>query len=387
MSTIRDLKAKAADKIARQEAATLVKGQNLNKVNDEEAPRFYVLKLNLDDKTEVFLSGAKPLIPLQASLVKAFDDLIKIRLNPDWTVKQFWEWAKDFEGGFLNFTVGARGGFAKLIKEKTPWGQPYDQRPQILEVKKTEKKTKSPSQDKVKNNLYKTILLYPDRTNIENFQTFTGTYKEISNLIINWWNQKGSQAGLRTDRNNDVKMLSKHPKIYLFFEEERPKSGKRPKQGQISFRLMDSSDENLSIPSLKKLATKIKTVFGGKPYYIWEKGKRYANYNHWELGYKLQLLTPSATEGEKLIKDVLKLQGHEFNKARMTFSQNQAESLAFPKDKRKKKVLGEEVDLPEYRPDCKVRFRYAVVEVASLKSPLVIFSLDGNNPVDPRFRP
>jgi hypothetical protein len=377
---LKSLKAKAADKIASQEAATVVKGQNLAKSNDEEAPRFYVLKLGLDEGVEVFLSGAKPLIPLQASLVKAFDDLIKIRLNPDWNSKQFWEWARDFEGGFLSFNIGARGGIAKLIKEKTPWGGKHDRRPCILELKKPEKK------EQPKKNFYKLVILYPDRTDESKFEIFTGTYKEIANLIINWWNQKASKGSQGSDRNNDIKMLSKHPKIYLFFQEKRPESGARPKRGEISFRLMNETDTTLSVAGLKKLATKIKTIFGGRPSYLWTKGKRYANYNHWELGYKLQLLSPTAVAGEKLIRDILKIQGHEFDKARMTISQNQAEVKAFPSKPGKKKVLGEEVRLPEYRPDCEVEFRYAAVEIGALKSMVVIFSVDSNNPIDSRFR-
>lgn len=376
MNNLKSLKLKAADKIARQEAATVVKGQNLDKTNDEEAARFYVLKLELDEGVEVFLSGAKPLIPLQASLVKAFDDLMKAR--SDWTTKQFWEWVKDFEGGFLNFTVGARGGFAKRIKDKTPWGQKYECRPRILELKKSRKQPKK--------EFYKSVLIYPDRSSENEFEVFTGTYKEIASLIINWWNQKTGKGSQERDRNNDVKMLSKHPKIYLFFQEDRPENGSRPKRGKISFRLMGETDDTISIAGLKKIAGKIKTIFGNRLAYIWNKGKRYANYNHWEMGYKLQLLSPSAAEGEKLIRDILGIQGHEFNKARMTISQNQAESKAFPAKPGKKRVMGEEIDLPERRPDCKVRFQYAAVEVGALKQMIVIFSLDSNNPTDSRFK-
>lgn len=376
---IKSLKAKAANKIASQEAVTVIKGQNLAKVNDEEAPRFYVLKLELDEGVEVFLSGAKPLIPLQASLVKAFDDLIKIRLNLDWNSKQFWEWARDFEGGFLTFAVGARGGFAKSIKEKTPWGEQYDRRPRILELKERENKQKP------KKKFYKSVMLYPDRTDENKFEIFTGSYKEIANSIINWWNQKTGASESR-DRNSDIKMLSKHPKIYLFFQEKRPENGARPKRGEISFRLMEETDTTLSIVGLKKLATKIKAIFGIKPPYLWIKGKRYANYNHWELGYKLQILSPSAAAGEKLIRDILKIQGHEFDKTRMTVSQNQAESKAFPSNPGKKKVLGKEVSLPEHRPDCEVEFLYAAIEVGALKSKIILFSLDRNNPIDSRLR-
>jgi hypothetical protein len=379
---LKNLESKASDKINRQEAATVIKGQNLAKANDEEAPRFYLLKLELEENVEVLLSGSKPLIPLQASLIKAFDDLIKIRIKPSkWTAKQFWQWAKEFENGFLDFTSGAKGDFLERIKAKKPWGIDYKRRPQIVEVKKA-----TNPKAKTENIFYNVVLLYPDRTENECFP-FTGNYEEIANLIINWWNQKSGKTGnSQSDRNNDVKMLSKHPKVYLYFEEERSTSGARPKEGEISFRLMNKTDETISIADLKKLSNKVKEVFGNRPGYIWEKGKRYANYNHWELGYKLQLLSPSPAEGERVIRDILKIQGHEFDKARMTYSQNQAEAKAFPSKSGKKRILGEETDLPTRRPNCKVRFRYACVELGTLKHKIILFSLDGNNPIDFRLR-
>ena len=379
---LKNLEAKARNKIDRQEAATVIKGQNLSQLNDEEAPRFYVLKLELEEGIEVFLSGSKPLIPLQASLVKAFDDLIKARLNSDWNAKQFWQWAKDFESGFLDFTLGARGEFAKNIKNRKPWGVDYDKRPQIIEVKKTKK----PSDKLPEKSFYKLVLLYPDRTESD-VLGFTGSYKQIANLIIDWWNNKGNKKSEQNDRNDDVKMLSKHPKVYLYFEEDRPKTQTRPKEAKISFRLMNQTGDTISIADLKRLANKIKEIFGKAGGYIWVKGKRYANYNHWELGYKLQLLSPSPSEGEKLIRDLLSIQGHEFNKARMTYSQNQAETKAFPSKPGKKRILGEEVDLPERRPNCKVRFQYASVEIGNLKQKIILFSRDGNNPIDSRLRP
>jgi hypothetical protein len=380
---LKNLEAKAADKINRQEAATVVKGHNLPTTNDEEAPRFYVLKLELEENIEVFLSGAKPLIPLQASLVKAFDDLLKFRIDSDWTAKQFWQWAKNFENGFLEFTIGARGDFVKRIKQKRPWDVEYERRPRITEVSKPENTTKA-KREKI---LHKTILLYPDRSENKDI-LFTGTYKEIANLIINWWNLriKVDKLPEQSERNNDVQMLSGHPKVYCYFEEDRPKDGSRPKRGKFSFRLMNYKDDTISLLDLKKVAGKIKEIFGKPPGYLWTKGKRYANYNHWELGYKLQLLSPSASTGEKIIRDILKIQGHEFNKARMTYSQNQAENEAFPPQPGKKRILGEDVELPARRPDCKVRFRYATVELGSLKHNIVLFSRDKNNPIDSRLR-
>lgn len=260
------LKKKAGRKLAEQEAVTVIKG-----VEDSDA-RFALYEMDLDG-VKLLLSGAEPLIPLQVSLLKAIDDLIKARLR----------------------------------------------------------------------------------------------------------RASGSS------RNSDVRMLSGHPKIYLHFEENL-KGDKRPREGTLSFRLMDETDSSISVSNVKKIALKLKQIFGKREGYFWEKGKRYVNYNHWELGYKLQILSPSVVRGKKLIEDILSLQGHSFDPARMTFSQNQAEAKAFPASPGNKRILGEEVKLPERRPDCEVRFQYAEIELGSLQQKMVIFSVDSNRPIDPKFR-
>lgn len=204
--------------------------------------------------------------------------------------------------------------------------------------------------------------------------------------LIRYELKKIDISGSKSDRNSDVRMLSKHPKLYLYFEEERSNTKIRPRDGKISIRLMNETDDTISTVKLKKIAAKIKEIFGGSSGYFWEKGKRYANYNHWELGYKLQLLSPSIAKAEVFIQDILRIQGHEFAKTRMTYSQNQAEAQAFPAKPSKKRVLGEEVDLPARRPNCKVKFRYAYVEIGALNQEIIIFSLDKNKPVDSRLK-
>lgn len=263
------LKKEAFRKLAEQESVTVIKGKD-----EDSGARFVLYEMELDG-VKLLLSGAEPLIPLQVSLLKAIDDLLKARLR---------------------------------------------------------------------------------------------------------------RAGTSGGRNSDVTMLSGHPKIYLHFEEEKPKGDRRPKEGMLSFRLMDETDSSITVSNVKKIALKIGQIFGKKEGYFWDKGKRYVNYNHWELGYKLQILSPSVAKGKKLIEDVLSLQGHPFDPARMTFSQNQGEAKAFPANPGNKRILGEEVKLPERRPDCEVRFQYAEIELGGLQQKMVIFSASRNHPTDPKFR-
>ncbi|MEG4326784.1 hypothetical protein [Microcoleus sp. herbarium5] len=262
------LKKEAFRKLAEQEAVTVIKGKD-----DDSGARFALYEMEIDG-VKLLLSGAESLIPLQVSLLKAIDDLIKARLRQS----------------------------------------------------------------------------------------------------------SGSS------RNSDVRMLSGHPKIYLHFEEENLKGDRRPREGTLSFRLMDETDASISISNVKKIALKIKQIFGKREGYFWEKGKRYVSYNHWELGYKLQILSPSVAKGKKFIEDILSIQGHLFDPARMTFSQNQGEAKAFPANPGKKRVLGEDVKLPERRPDCEVRFQYAEIGLGGLQQKMVIFSASSNHPVDPKFR-
>lgn len=264
---LKALKKEAFRKLAEQESVTVVKGRDEN-----SGARFALYEMELDG-VKLLLSGAEPLIPLQVSLIKAVDDLLKARLRP-------------------------------------------------------------------------------------------------------------SASG----RNSDVKMLSGHPKIYLHFEEEKPKDHRRPKEGVLSFRLMNQTDSSIIVSDVKKIALKIKQVFGARKGYFWDKGKKYANYNHWELGYKLQVLSPSVAQGKKIIEDILSLQGHTLDLARMTFNQNQGEARAFPADPGKKRILGADVKLPERRPECRVRFRYAEIELGDLQQKMVIFSNSTSRPVEPKFR-
>jgi len=366
-SNLESLKREALAKIAIQESVTVVKGQA---DGDSDTLRFGLVELYLDGVT-LLISGARVLLPLQVSLLQNFDALIKSR-STIWNEADFKLWADDFEEGFLRLT-GIKGGeFVEWQRKKTPWGNPYENRPLIVDKSLPDRK-------------YKLAVFYEGRQQRTPL-IFTGSYNEIAAQIINWWHQKTGESSTGQGRNSDIKMLSGHPKVYLYFQEERKDSGERPKEGEITFRLMGETDSSISVPYLKKIATKIEAIFGKREGYYWEKGKRYANYNHWELGYKLQLLSPSPSQGEILIKNILAIQGHTFDPARMTFSQNQGESRAFPKSPGKKRILGEDVDLPKRRPECRARFRSASVEIGGLKQKIVIFSTDKNTPTDSRFK-
>lgn len=118
------LKKEAFRKLAEQESVTVIKGKD-----EDSGARFALYEMELDG-VKLLLSGAEPLIPLQVSLLKAIDDLIKVRLQI-LSAKDFRGWADDFEGGFLQSILGIKGEFSEWQRTRTPWGKSYDSRPKI----------------------------------------------------------------------------------------------------------------------------------------------------------------------------------------------------------------------------------------------------------------
>lgn len=200
-------------------------------------------------------------------------------------------------------------------------------------------------------------------------------------------------GGSSNDRAGDIKMLTGHPKVTLHFwsklEDGKNQNEERNdrKKAEVSFRLMDKKDTDLSISECKALATKIKTAFmpGNKPY-AWSKGKVYYAYNHWENGYAMKILASGTGEAEKLIRTILSIQSHQFIDTNMTISANKNAAKAYPSQRQQVRIFGEQKKGPERRPKVTVYFRYATLELSNYNENMVLCSVDGRHPVDGRIR-
>lgn len=149
------------------------------------------------------------------------------------------------------------------------------------------------------------------------------------------------------------------PQIQLFFKESETSSTYDPEYapvtGEINFRLADETSATMTRAKAEALAKKIKQEFA-TPLFVWEKGWYYSTYINTSEGYHLQILAKSKTEAERIIRQVLKIQGHTFSQDYFQFRDHERTYPAVPGTHR---VYGKTIKKPRTRPKANVRFRHA----------------------------
>ena len=205
-------------------------------------------------------------------------------------------------------------------------------------------------------------------------------------------------AGGKARLTSDISQLSKHPYISLYFREV-PNSGRggTPLESEISFRLMDQVEYQgllpddksvISLADIKRYAKAIERVFNqtpDQPYTI-QRGRGSYTYNNWPLGYKLWLLANSASEAERVFKDVLKIQGHTFDEIYMGIGASRNPAKKYPITQITKKVVGEDKTLPNQRQTGKITFRWAKLILPMTKQTFVLVSRQPRTRVDERLK-
>jgi hypothetical protein len=147
------------------------------------------------------------------------------------------------------------------------------------------------------------------------------------------------------------------PQVKLYFKERLSPTSDRLNSatGEITFRLMNETGQTYTRAKAEAMAKDIKREFGN-PIFTWDKGIYYYYYRDFERGYDLRLLVKSKTEGERIAKAVLSIQGHPYND---DFSDFQQHTRAYPMNPGNQTVYGQSVKKPVKRPTTEVRFRYA----------------------------
>ncbi|MDZ8090237.1 MAG: hypothetical protein RMY16_32505 [Nostoc sp. DedQUE12b] len=147
------------------------------------------------------------------------------------------------------------------------------------------------------------------------------------------------------------------PQVKLYFKERLSPTSDRlnPATGEITFRLMNEAGQTYTRAKAEAMAKDIKREFGN-PIFVWDKGIYYYYYRDFERGYDLRLLVKSKTEGERIAKAVLAIQGHPYND---DFSDFQEHTRAYPTNPGNQTIYGQSVKKPVKRPTTEVRFRYA----------------------------
>ncbi len=161
------------------------------------------------------------------------------------------------------------------------------------------------------------------------------------------------------------------PQVCLYFQQsalDYP-SNSNPVTGTISFRLMNQTSTSITKSKVTQIANLVKTHFGGSTPFVWKKGRIMVTYNNWEEGVAWQILSLNATEGERVIKQLLKVQGSTFNDKYMNVNENAAPLEKYPSNPGSQSILGELTKKPRQRPLANVVFRYATLSIHGTSRP------------------
>lgn len=167
------------------------------------------------------------------------------------------------------------------------------------------------------------------------------------------------------------------PQVRLYFKEsfdkDIHKNGITQVRGEITFRLINETSETISRAKAEKLARDIKNELA-TPVFTWEKGWFKATYLDSTNGYDLRLFVKSRTEGERVIKQVLKIQNHNFNKDYFQFIEHDRTYSTNPGTHR---VYGQTVKQWRKRPRANLKFIYAQLLIYGRIKPVNLVSVGG----------
>jgi hypothetical protein len=137
-------------------------------------------------------------------------------------------------------------------------------------------------------------------------------------------------------------------------------------EGEITFRLMKQTSETISRADAERLALKIKNLFAN-PIFTWNKGYFKCTYSDRERGYDLRLLVTNKSEGERIIKHVLEIQDHPFDRNYIQYIDNDRTYTTTPGTHR---VYGKQRKQYVRRKATHVTFRYAQLFIWGMPNPV-----------------
>lgn len=173
--------------------------------------------------------------------------------------------------------------------------------------------------------------------------------------------------------NFDEYTLEQRPQVRLFFEEDAPDvpDGFSLVEAEISFRIMDETSETMTETKANSLASKIKAAFGTIPTWQFTKGKYIYSYLDKKNGYWLRIYALSKVEAEDVVRKVLSIQNHTYDADKL--KESHAPNKQSDSTPGTRIVYGKTVKRKRYRPQKKVRFRYATLKLDGLDDPIVLY--------------
>lgn len=167
------------------------------------------------------------------------------------------------------------------------------------------------------------------------------------------------------------------PQVKLYFLEpydtEVHESNIPQSEGEITFRLMNKSSDTISRADAERLARDIKNTFA-KPAFTWGKGWYKATYLDSERGYDLRLLVKSKNEAERVVRKILDIQNHPFDRDYFQFIEH---DRSYPINPGTHRVYGRTVKKPIRRRRADVKFRYAQLLIWGQPNPINLVATSG----------
>lgn len=166
-----------------------------------------------------------------------------------------------------------------------------------------------------------------------------------------------------------------HPQVKLFFMEDADETDKLyyPIRSEITFRLMDETENTITEAKAKVIANRIKTNFCAGNGFRWKRGKETWLYHDMRRGYRLKLFVWNEVEAKRVIEQVLDIQQHtpDWDAHLKDASQRKHLKVAPPLP-RTERIYGKNRKLPRNRPVGYVEFRYAELDIWGLPMPICL---------------
>ena len=164
-----------------------------------------------------------------------------------------------------------------------------------------------------------------------------------------------------------------YPQVKLHFQQRYPPTGSAPLTGQISFRLMDLTSEQVTQTKVNQLARDIQIEFGGSTPYKWQKGRVLIAYTDRKKGYALQILCRSRSEGEEVIRKVLSINGDTAVWTNAKISEAITPNDKYPLTPERQTILGKSYREPERRRTEYVEIQYAELHLWPKPQPIILY--------------
>jgi hypothetical protein len=165
------------------------------------------------------------------------------------------------------------------------------------------------------------------------------------------------------------------PQVTLHFLEslETVEEGYSAVEGEISFRLINATNQDVTPTEAEALAQSVKSAMTD-PLFVMRKGRILCTYKDLDNGYNFRLFVTGEDEARRVIEQVLLIQGHSPDWEFLVIHESRQ---TFPIVPPEKTIYGRNRRTPRRRPRADVRFRYATLNIHGLQNPVTLLDTTG----------